>query len=112
MNICRSTPRIGSIVAYGQQQLGMAAAVFHVDAQAHEDRRVRRPRDRGKARIGLDPVDVQLDRRQRLERKLGIGEYNLDHAFDEVGLDGRIGTALDPHRALTAPAPSSTSMIE
>ena len=42
----------------GQQQLDVAAAVFHVDAQAHQDRGVGGPADGGEARIGLQPVDA------------------------------------------------------
>ncbi len=82
----------------GQQQFDLAAAILHVDAQPHQDRRVRRPGDGGEARIGLHPVDVELHRRQRLEGQLGVGQHHLDHALDEIGLDRRVGPALDAHR--------------
>ena len=88
----------------GQQQFDVAAAIFHVDAQPHQDRGVGRPRDRGEARIGLQPVDVELDRRQRLEGELGVGQHDLDHALDQIGLDRGVGPALDPDRALAAAA--------
>ena len=88
----------------GQQQLDLAAAVFHVDAQPHQDRGVGGPRDRGKARIGLQPVDVELHRRQRLEGELGVGQHHLDHALDQVGLDRGVGPALDADRGLAAAA--------
>ena len=51
----------------GQQQLDAAAAVFHVDAQLHQDGGVGRPRDGGEARVGLQAVERESHRRQRLE---------------------------------------------
>ena len=87
-----------------QQELDRAAAILHVDAQPHQDRRIGRPRDRGEARIGLQPVDVELDRRERTERNLGVRQHHLDHALDEAGFDRRVGTALDADRGLSAPA--------
>ena len=96
----------------GQQQLDRAAAVFHVDAQAHQNCSVGRPRDRGKARIGFETVDVELDRRQRLEGEFGVSKHDFDHALHQIGLDRGVGPALNTDRALPARPPSSTSMIE
>ena len=46
----------------GKQELDVAATVLHVDAQTHQDGSIRRSRDRGKARIGLQTIDVEADR--------------------------------------------------
>ena len=85
-----------------QQQFDRSAAVFHIDAQTHQNRCVCGPGNRGKARIGLEPIDVELDRGQRLEGELGICQHDFDHALDEIGLDGGVGSPLDPDRALSA----------
>ncbi len=47
---------------------------------------------------------LKLHRRQRLEGKFCVGEDQLDHALDEIGLDRGVGTALDTRRARAAPA--------
>ncbi len=104
MNICKQNGADRLDGRVRQQQFDIAAAVFHVDAQAHQDRGVGRARDGGKARIGLQPVDVEFDRRQRLEGELGVGQHHFDHALDQIGLDGGVGPALHAHRALSAPA--------
>ena len=96
----------------GQQQLDIAAAVFHVDAQPHQDRGVGRTADRGEARIGLEPVDGEGHRRQRPERLLGVGQHHLDQPLDQAGLDRGVGPALDAERRWPRRPPSSTSMIE
>ena len=57
-----------------------------------------------KPRIGFEPIDIELDRRQRPEGKLGVCQHNFDHALDEIGLDGGVGTTLNPDRALSATA--------
>ena len=51
----------------GQQQFDAPAAIFHVDAQLDQDGGVGGARDGGKARIGLEAVEREIDRRQRLE---------------------------------------------
>ena len=61
-------------------------------------------RDRGKARIGFQPVDRERHRRQRPERLLGIGQHDLDQALDQVGFDRGVGTAFDAQRGLAAAA--------
>ena len=58
--------------------------------------------DRGKARIGLEAVDRERDRRQRPERLLGIGQHDLDQALDQIGLDRGVGPAFDAQRSLAA----------
>ena len=70
----------------------------------HQDRRIGRPRNGGEARIGLQPVDVELHRRQRPERQLGVGQHDLDHALDQIGLDRGVRPALDADRGLAAAA--------
>ncbi len=55
-----------------QQKLDTAATVFHVDTQLDQDRRIGRPGDSGKARIGFQTVEIETDRGQRFESGLGI----------------------------------------
>ncbi len=62
------------------------------------------PGNGGKTRVAFDPVDVELDRRERLEGEFGVGENQLNHPLDEVGFDRRVGPPFDPRHARTAPA--------
>src|SRR3546814_19650611 len=64
----------------------------------NQERGVRRPRDGGKTRIGLQAVEAEGDRRQRLECCGDVGEDDARHPRDQVALDGRVGPPLDPHR--------------
>src|SRR3546814_7781422 len=78
--------------------LHLAAAAGHVDPHLNQERGVRRPRDGGKTRIGLQAVEAEGDRRQRLECCGDVGEDDARHPRDQVALDGRVGPPLDPHR--------------
>ena len=87
-----------------QQHFEPAAAIFHVDAQPRQHGGIGRPADRRKARIGLEPVEAESDRAQRIEGAGQIGEHDRDEALDQVALDGRVGPAFDAHRRRAAAA--------
>ena len=88
----------------GQQQFGAPAAVFHVDAQLDQDGGIGGARDRREARIGLQPVELEIDRRQGLEGLAHVLKDHLDHALDERALDGGVGPSLDAHGRGAAPS--------
>ena len=58
----------------GQQQFDTTTTVLHVDAQLDQNGRIGRTRDGGKARIGLQTVQLEADRRQGLEGLFGVIE--------------------------------------
>src|SRR5215208_3789672 len=79
----------------GQKDLEHPSAPFHIELEGDQDRGVRRARDGGEAGIGLDPVDDELHRRERVEGKLRVAEHDLDHALDEAHLDCREGPSVE-----------------
>ena len=86
----------------GQKQLRAAAAIFHVDAQLDEDGGVGGPRNRGKAGIGFEAIEHEIDRRQRFEGLAHVLEDHFRHALNECAFDGRIRPAFDAHRCRAA----------
>ena len=88
----------------GQQHFEPAAAILHVDAQPRQHRGIGRPADGGEARIGLEPVEAESHRAQRIEGAGQIGQHDRDQALDQVALDRGIGPALDAHRRRAAAA--------
>src|SRR5690606_6937845 len=54
-----------------QKESERAAPVLHIDRELDQDRGIGRARDGGEARIGFQPVNVEVHRRERLEGLLG-----------------------------------------
>ena len=51
----------------------------------------------GEARIGLQPLETEGHRRQRIEGSGKVVQHDRDHALDQVALDRGVGAAFDPH---------------
>ena len=62
------------------------------------------PRDGGEARVGLQPVEAEGHRAERLEGGAEVGQHHVDHALDQRALDGGVGPAFDAHRRGAAAA--------
>jgi len=108
------------MVALGQHQLDVAAAVFHVEMR-------KRTRDRGgspgrviaaKRGIGLQPVDIEAHRREERAGKRPasaspVARSRIMRLTRLVFSNRRVGTALDAGSRVCPRRPtSSTSMIE
>jgi hypothetical protein len=79
------------------QQLNLAAAIFHVDAHLNQNCRIGRPADRGEARIGLQAINIEGDLGKRRKGRFGIIDQHLDHAANKVHLDRRVRAAFNAH---------------
>src|SRR6056297_1183779 len=79
----------------GKENLQKPATAFYVELQVDQDGSIGRAGDSGKARIGLDPVDVEFDIGDRREGDLQVAQHDLDHALDQLHLDGREGAPVE-----------------
>ena len=104
MNICSRhvADRLDGRV--GQQQLDIAAAVFHVDAQAHQDRGFAGREMAAKRGLVSSRSMVSLTGESGLNASSVSASTTSSMRLTRFELDRRIGTAFDPDGLLAAAA--------